>query len=60
MKTNNDQDQYYERFKKNLFKSQKWPGTYLFKFIVISKAVKPQFFKQYFEFLRTLKGASGS
>jgi hypothetical protein len=48
MKVKNNHKEFYTNFKENLIKSQKWPGKYMFKFILKSKKIKPDFFKKYF------------
>ena len=48
MKLKNGQNYFYKNFKENLTKSQKWPGIYMFKFILKSKKIKPDFFKKIF------------
>ena len=48
MKLKNGHKEFYTNFKKNLVKSQKWPGIYLFKFFLKSKKINPDFFKKYF------------
>jgi len=48
MKLKNGNKEFYTNFKENLVKSQKWPGIYLFKFILKSKKINPDFFKKYF------------
>ena len=48
MKLKNSNKEFYSNFKENLIKSQKWPGIYMFKFILKSNKIKPNFFKKYF------------
>ena len=48
MKLKNNSQEFYTNFKENLTKSQKWPGIYMFKFIIKSNKVKSDFFKKYF------------
>ena len=48
MKLKNNSQEFYTNFKENLTKSQKWPGIYMFKFIIKSNKIKPDFFKKYF------------
>ena len=48
MKLKNSNKEFYTNFKKNLIISQKWPGIYMFKFILKSNKIKPDFFKKYF------------
>ena len=48
MKLKNNSQEFYTNFKENLTKSQKWPGIYMFKFIIKSNNIKPDFFKKYF------------
>ena len=48
MKLKNSSKKFYSNFKENLIISQKWPGIYMFKFILKSNKVKPDFFKKYF------------
>tara|TARA_Y100000741_G_C17927664_1_gene426351 strand:+ start:159 stop:449 length:291 start_codon:yes stop_codon:yes gene_type:complete len=48
MKFNNSSKEFYSNFKKSLVKSQKWPGIYMFKFILKSNKIKTDFFKKYF------------
>ena len=48
MKLKNGNKEFYINFKENLIKSQKWPGTYMFKFIIKSKKIKSDFFKKHF------------
>ena len=48
MKLKNSNKEFYSNFKENLIKSQKWPGIYMFKFILKSNKIKPHFFKKYF------------
>ena len=48
MNVKTDHKEFYTNFKENLIKSQKWPGIYIFKFIVKSKKIKTDFFKKYF------------
>ena len=38
MNSNKNTDDFYERFQQQLEESQKWPGLYLFKFIVKSNS----------------------
>ncbi len=49
MKLKNNSQEFYTNFKENLTKSQKWPGIYMFKFILKSNKIKPDFFKKYFK-----------
>tara|TARA_Y100000768_G_scaffold211950_1_gene159683 strand:+ start:422 stop:712 length:291 start_codon:yes stop_codon:yes gene_type:complete len=48
MKLKNSNKEFYSKFKENLIISQKWPGIYMFKFILKSNKIKPDFFKKYF------------
>ena len=48
MKVKNDHEEFYSSFEEKLIKSQKWPGVYMFKFILKSKKIKTDFFKKYF------------
>ena len=48
MKLKNNSQEFYSNFKENLIISQKWPGIYMFKFILKSNEIKPDFFKKYF------------
>ena len=48
MKLKNSKKEFYSNFKENLIISQKWPGIYMFKFIIKSNKIKPDFFKKYF------------
>ena len=48
MKLKNSSKEFYSNFKENLIISQKWPGIYMFKFILKSNKIKPDFFKKYF------------
>ena len=38
MNSNKNTDDFYERFQQQLEESQKWPGLYMFKFIVKSNS----------------------
>ena len=61
MKLKNSNKEFYSNFKENLIKSQKWPGIYMFKFILKSNKIKPDFFKKYFSKYRysiTIKESS--
>ena len=49
MKLKNSRKEFYSTFKENLIKSQKWPGIYMFKFILKSNKIQPDFFKKYFK-----------
>ena len=49
MKLKNNSQEFYTNFKENLTKSQKWPGIYMFKFIIKSNKIKSDFFKKYFK-----------
>ena len=48
MKLKISNKEFYTNFKETLIKSQKWPGTYIFKFILKSKKINPNFFRKYF------------
>ena len=48
MKLKNSNKEFYSKFRENLIISQKWPGIYMFKFILKSNKIKPDFFKKYF------------
>jgi len=48
MKLKNGNKEFYTSFKENLIKSQEWPGIYIFKFILKSKKINPNFFRKYF------------
>ena len=48
MKLKNGNKEFFTNFKEALIKSQKWPGTYIFKFILKSKKINTDFFKKYF------------
>ena len=48
MKLKKSSKEFYLNFKENLIISQKWPGIYMFKFILKSNKIKPDFFKKYF------------
>ena len=48
MKLKNGNKEFYKSFKENLIKSQEWPGIYIFKFILKSKKINPNFFRKYF------------
>ena len=48
MEINSDSEDFYSRFYEQLNLSQKWPGSYLFKFIVKSESSQLEDIKSFF------------
>ena len=49
MKLKNNSQEFYTNFKENLTKSQKWPGIYMFKFIIKSDEAKIKIIESVFD-----------
>lgn len=49
MISDNNKEDFYSRLQEQLILSQKWPGAYIFKFIVKSNSDHVETIKRYFE-----------
>lgn len=49
MVSNNNKEDFYSRLEEQLIPSQKWPGPYIFKFIVKSNSEHLETIKKYFQ-----------